>query len=106
MEADKITFANVAQMVKSELAKNKAMRTIWCLEFPDGTQCEVKYNHTLPQPYGDQYIFEELRSRDRCVRFSCTCDEKFVIDVICRHLVALEKGEVDRSKPMSETQCA
>ena len=106
MGANKITLAEVAQMAKTELAKNKAMRTIWCLEFPDGTQCEVKYNYSLPQPYGDQYIYEELRSKDRRVRFSCTCDEKFVIDEICRHLVELGKIEVNRLKPMSETTCA
>lgn len=41
------TAADVAQMVKTELAKNKAMRTTWKLEFPGGTECDVRYKNTV-----------------------------------------------------------
>lgn len=44
---NKPTFADVVQMVKTELAKNKAMRTAWHLEFPDGTECDVRYKNTV-----------------------------------------------------------
>lgn len=44
---NKPTSADVAQMVKTELAKNKAMRTAWHLEFPDGTECDVRYKNTV-----------------------------------------------------------
>lgn len=41
------TAADVVQMVKTELAKNKAMGTAWHLEFPDGTECDVRYKNTV-----------------------------------------------------------
>ena len=44
---NKPTSADVARMVKTELAKNKAMRTAWHLEFPDGTECDVRYKNTV-----------------------------------------------------------
>ncbi len=44
---DKPTVADIAQMVQTELAKNKSMRTAWHLEFPDGTECDVRYKNTV-----------------------------------------------------------
>lgn len=38
---------DVAQMVKTELAKNKAMGTIWHIEFPDGTECDMRHKCTV-----------------------------------------------------------
>lgn len=75
------TAADIAQMVKTELDKNKAMRTVWHLEFPDGDECLVRYNYTLPEPYGDQYIYEE--ARDGHVFFSVTCGWKNIPSWIC-----------------------
>lgn len=43
---NKPTVAEVVQMVKTELAKNKAMHTVWHLEFPDGTECDMRYKLT------------------------------------------------------------
>ncbi len=81
---NKPTAADIAQMVKTELAKNKAMRTAWHLEFPDGDECLVRYNYTLPEPYGDQYIYEE--ARDGHVFFSTTCGWKEIPSWICLKL--------------------
>lgn len=78
------TAADIAQMVKTELAKNKAMRTVWHLEFPDGDECLVRYNYTLPEPYGDQYIYEE--ARDGHVFFSITCGWENIPSWICLKL--------------------
>lgn len=81
---NKPTAAEVAQMVKTELTKNKAMHTVWHLEFPDGTECQARYNYTLPEPYGDQYIYEE--ARDGHVFFSTTCGWRKIPSWICLKL--------------------
>ena len=48
-------------MVKTELAKNKAMRTAWHLEFPDGTECGVRYVRTVAGC--DFYDYSERRNK-------------------------------------------
>ena len=53
------TAADVVQMVKTELAKNKAMRTAWHLEFPDGTECDVRHKCTAAGC--DFYEYTEVR---------------------------------------------
>lgn len=56
---NKPTSADVVQMVKTELAKNKAMRTAWHLEFPDGTECDVRHKCTAAGC--DFYEYTEVR---------------------------------------------
>lgn len=56
---NKPTVADVAQMVKTELAKNKAMRTAWHLEFPDGTMCDIRHKSTAAGC--DFYEYTEVR---------------------------------------------
>lgn len=53
------TAADVVQMVKTELAKNKAMGTAWHLEFPDGTECDVRHKCTAAGC--DFYEYTEVR---------------------------------------------
>lgn len=57
---NKPTAADVAQMVKTELAKNKAMHTVWHLEFPDGTECDMRYKLTAAAGC-DFYEYTESR---------------------------------------------
>lgn len=57
---NKPTAADVVQMVKTELAKNKAMRTTWKLEFPDGTECNASHKCTVAGC--DFYEYTETRS--------------------------------------------
>lgn len=73
------------------------MKTIWHLELPDGTQCAIKYNYSLPKPYGDQYVYKELSTKDCHACFSVTCNEKYVIDEIFQHLINPSKLFVNSS---------
>lgn len=57
---NKPTFTEVAQMVQTELAKNKAMHTAWHLEFPDGTECDMRYKCTVAGC--DFYEYTEARN--------------------------------------------
>lgn len=76
---NKPTFADVAQMVKTELAKNKAMRTAWHLEFPDGTECDVRYKLTAVGC--DFYEYTETRNGEEAFKdYKATgCDITFYI---------------------------
>lgn len=57
---NKPTFTEVAQMVQTELAKNNAMHTAWHLEFPDGTECDMRYKCTVAGC--DFYEYTEARN--------------------------------------------
>lgn len=63
---NKPTFADVAQMVRTELAKNKAMRTAWHLEFPDGTVCDVR--HKCAVAGCDFYEYTETRNGEEAFK--------------------------------------
>ena len=74
---NKPTFADVAQMVKTELAKNKAMRTAWHLEFPDGTECDVRYKLTAvgcnfyeyTETRNGEEAFKDYKATERDITF-------------------------------------
>ena len=76
---NKPTFADVAQMVRTELAKNKAMRTAWHLEFPDGTVCDVRHKCTVAGC--DFYEYTEIRNGEEAFKdYKATeCDITFYI---------------------------
>lgn len=57
---NKPTATEVVQMVKTELAKNKAMHTAWHLEFPDGTECNIRHKCTVVGC--DCYEYTEVRN--------------------------------------------
>lgn len=63
---NKPTATEVVQMVKTELAKNKAMRTAWHLEFPDGTVCDVRHKCTVAGC--DFYEYTETRNGEEAFK--------------------------------------
>lgn len=63
---NKPTAAEVVQMVKTELAKNKAMRTAWHLEFPDGTVCDARHKCTVAGC--DFYEYTETRNGEEAFK--------------------------------------
>ena len=63
---NKPTAPEVVQMVKTELAKNKAMRTAWHLEFPDGTVCDVRHKCTVAGC--DFYEYTETRNGEEAFK--------------------------------------
>lgn len=63
---NKPTATEVVQMVKTELAKNKAMRTAWHLEFPDGTVCDVRHKCTAAGC--DFYEYTETRNGEEAFK--------------------------------------
>lgn len=98
---NKPTFADVAQMVKTELAKNKAMRTAWHLEFPDGTECDVRYKLTAVGC--DFYEYTETRNGEEAFKdYKATeCDITFYI---CQRLGidAIEPPQSTETPKMGE----
>lgn len=60
------TAADVVQMVKTELAQNKAMRTTWKLEFPDGTECNTSHKCTVAGC--DFYEYTETRNGEEAFK--------------------------------------
>ena len=63
---NKPTATEMGQMVKIELAKNKAMRTAWHLEFPDGTVCDVR--HKCAVAGCDFYEYTETRNGEEAFK--------------------------------------
>ena len=63
---NKPTAPEVVQMVKTELAKNKTMRTAWHLEFPDGTVCDVRHKCTVAGC--DFYEYTETRNGEEAFK--------------------------------------
>ena len=63
---NKPTATEVVQMVKTELAKNKTMRTAWHLEFPDGTVCDVRHKCTVAGC--DFYEYTETRNGEEAFK--------------------------------------
>lgn len=63
---NKPTATEVVQMVKTELAKNKAMHTAWHLEFPDGTVCDVR--HKCAVAGCDFYEYTETRNGEEAFK--------------------------------------
>lgn len=97
----KPTTSEVAQMVKTELAKNKAMRTAWHLEFPDGTECDVRYKLTAVGC--DFYEYTETRNGEEAFKdYKATeCDITFYI---CQRLGidAIEPPQSTETPQMGE----
>lgn len=98
---NKPTFADVVQMVKTELAKNKAMRTAWHLEFPDGTECDVRYKNTVAGC--DFYDYSERNGKiERFRDYSAVVSD--ITLYICQALGidALEPPQSPRTPQMAE----
>ena len=98
---NKPTATEVVQMVKTELAKNKAMRTAWHLEFPDGTECDVRYKLTAVGC--DFYEYTETRNGEEAFKdYKATeCDITFYI---CQRLGidAIEPPQSTETPKMGE----
>ena len=80
---NKLTSADVVQMVKTELAKNKAMRTAWHLEFPDGTECDVRHKCTAAGC--DFYEYTEVREGEETFK-DYKATERDITLYICQRL--------------------
>lgn len=80
---NKPTATEVVQMVKTELAKNKAMRTAWHLEFPDGTVCDVRHKCTVAGC--DFYEYTETRNGEEAFK-DYKATERDVTLYICQSL--------------------
>lgn len=79
----KPTASEVAQMVKTELAKNKAMRTTWKLEFPDGTECNASHKCTVAGC--DFYEYTETRNGEEVFK-DYKATERDITLYICQRL--------------------
>lgn len=75
--------ADVAHVVKTELAKNKAMRTVWKLEFPDGTECNTSHKCTVAGC--DFYEYTEVRNGEEVFR-DYNATENDITLYICQRL--------------------
>ena len=70
---NKPTATEMGQMVKTELAKNKAMRTAWHIEFPDGTMCDVRHKcavagcdfYEYPETRNGEEAFKDYKATER-----------------------------------------
>lgn len=80
---NKPTSADVARMVKTELAKNKAMRTTWKLEFPDGTECNTSHKCTVAGC--DFYEYTETRNGEEAFK-DYKATERDITLYICQRL--------------------
>lgn len=80
---NKPTFADVVQMVKTELAKNKAIRTTWKLEFPDGTECNSSHKCTVAGC--DFYEYTEARNGEDVFK-DYKATERDITLYICQRL--------------------
>lgn len=80
---NKPTSADVARMVKTELAKNKAMRTTWKLEFPDGTECNTSHKCTVAGC--DFYEYTETRNGEEAFK-DYKAAERDITLYICQRL--------------------
>lgn len=80
---NKPTAAEVVQMVKTELAKNKAMHTAWHLEFPDGTECNIRHKCTVVGC--DCYEYTEVRNGEETFK-DYKATERDVTLYICQSL--------------------
>lgn len=80
---NKPTSADVARMVKTELAKNKAMRTTWELEFPDGTECNASHKCTVAGC--DFYEYTEARNGEEVFK-DYKATERDITLYICQRL--------------------
>lgn len=80
---NKPTFADVVQMVKTELAKNKAMRTTWKLEFPDGMECNSSHKCTVAGC--DFYEYTEARNGEKVFK-DYKATERDITLYICQRL--------------------
>lgn len=100
---NKPIYADVVQMVKTELAKNKAMRTTWKLEFPDGTECNSSHKCTVAGC--DFYEYTETRNGEEAFKdYKATeCDITFYI---CQRLgIATTEPPQSSETPQTE-ECA
>ena len=80
---NKPTATEVVQMVKTELAKNKAMRTAWHLEFPDGTECNIRHKCTVVGC--DFYEYTETRNGEEAFK-DYKATERDITLYICQRL--------------------
>lgn len=96
---NKPTFADVVKMTQTELAKNKAMRTTWKLEFPDGTECNASHKCTVAGC--DFYEYTETRNGEEAFKdYKATeCDITFYI---CQRL-GIDAIEPPQSPETSQT---
>ena len=96
---NKPTAAEVVQMVKTELAKNKAMRTTCKLEFPDGTECNA--NHKCTAAGCDFYEYTETRNGEEVFK-DYKATERDITLYICQRL-GLDAIELPQSPETSRT---
>lgn len=98
---NKPTFADVVQMTQTELAKNKAMRTAWHLELPDGTECNASHKCTVAGC--DFYEYAEVRNGEDVFR-DYKATERDITFYICQRLGidAIEPPQSPETPQMGE----
>lgn len=94
----KPTVAEVVQIVKTELAKNKAMRTAWHLEFPDGIESNTSHKCTIAGC--DFYEYTEARNGEEVFK-DYTATERDITLYICQRL---ELDALDPPQPPETPQ--
>lgn len=96
---NKPTIADVVKMAQTELAKNKAMRTTWKLEFPDGTECNTSHKYTIAGC--DFYDYTEIRDGEEVFR-DYKATERDITLYICQRL-DLDAIELPQSPETPQT---